>query len=281
MVKTNYFFIKKIQKTNRLKINNPNNLWRTDEDQILINIAKLMKRNKWRHASSLLNNKTPNQCYLRYKIINPIIKKGRWSLDEDSKLKDLVNLFGKSWKLISKIMKNRSSKQVRNRYEEHLDENLNKKMFTHEEDEKIYKYLIEKDYDRKTIKTFFPNRSLKMLHNRMIYLKKKKPSHYKKFINTKNINSSEKSETILQDKETIDLNNISNFYENINYAQKNPMIYQDNCEDYQLNNMSDSVEIINKESIVVVFQKKKHFEYVLSDENCKNKHIFNIHLFII
>ena len=74
-----------------------------------------MKRNKWKYTALILTNKTPLQCYLRFILINPPIKKGRLLLLEVQKLKDLVSFFGKSWKLISKIMKNRSSKQIRNR----------------------------------------------------------------------------------------------------------------------------------------------------------------------
>lgn len=48
-----------------------------EEDETLISISKIMKRNKWKYASSILHNRTPLQCHLRYKLINPSIKRGR------------------------------------------------------------------------------------------------------------------------------------------------------------------------------------------------------------
>lgn len=87
------------------------------EDQILLSLGKNAKRNKWKNCALMLSEKTSYQCHLRYKMINPNIKKGRWSKSEDKQLLQLVGIFGKTWSSFAKIMKNRSNKQIRNRYE--------------------------------------------------------------------------------------------------------------------------------------------------------------------
>lgn len=52
-------------------------------------------------------------CFLQ---INPKIKKGKWTAEEDKKLYFLVKQFGYSWSFISKVPKNRNHKQIRARY---------------------------------------------------------------------------------------------------------------------------------------------------------------------
>ena len=83
-------------------------------------ITKNFNKNKWKYASVLIKNKSPLDCSRRYIILNKAIKKGRWSKEEDQKLLEMIKVFGESWKFISKIFKNRTSKQVRNRFKEHL-----------------------------------------------------------------------------------------------------------------------------------------------------------------
>jgi len=162
--------------------------WSKEEDQILLNFGLKMKRNKWINCSQMLNNKTSYQCYLRYKQINSKNKKGRWTESEDQQLLQLVNNFGKSWKFIAKIMKTRSNKQIRIRYEEHLSENLNKGIFTKQEDEKLIS--LYKIYEKKwaKYKNFFQDRSIRSLKFRILYLlDRKKIIKFSKNINNKRI----------------------------------------------------------------------------------------------
>lgn len=183
-MKNEIFCINKINKQKK-KINIPNlfhnkifkickiqksSLWTKAEDKILLELGQKTNKNKWKFNCSILKDKTSYQCYLRYKKINPNIKKGRWNENEDKQLLYLVNVLGKSWKSIAKIMKNRTNKQIRNRYEEHICENLNKGIFTNEEDEKLislYK-LFKKNWS--DYKKYFIDRSIKRIKSRIIYL---------------------------------------------------------------------------------------------------------------
>ena len=150
--------------------NKKKTIWLKEEDDLLINLSHKMKRNKWKLTSTLLTNKSAYQCYLRYKKLNPIIKKGRWSEYEDKFLIKLVNIFGKSWKSISKIIKTRTNKQIRNRYEEYLNENLNKGIFTKEEDRQLISLYADLHDNWFKYKEHIQNRSIKRIKCRINFL---------------------------------------------------------------------------------------------------------------
>lgn len=120
-------------------IDNINDKWDQRSDEILINyISKnLFTQRKWKNASLLIGNKTATQCFKRFKIINPKHKKGKWSSEEDALIINLIEIFGKNWSLISNSIKNRSSRQIKVRYENHLSPNLKKSKFNKDEDKLI------------------------------------------------------------------------------------------------------------------------------------------------
>lgn len=160
----NKFAIFKLKKTPK------KSRWTKQEDEILLRLSQRMKRNKWKFCSLILKNKSSYQCYLRFKKINPNILKGRWSEAEDKQLLKLVGIFGKSWKSIAKIMKTRTNKQIRNRYEEHLSEHLNKGIFSKEEDEKLKMLYNGLEGNWFKYKEYFPDRPIKKLKNRIHFL---------------------------------------------------------------------------------------------------------------
>ena len=74
-----------------------------------------------------------------------------WSLEEDNKLRDLVEKMGPiKWKQISRLMKNRSDQQCRERWRNHLRTNINKKEWTAKEDWEIF--LLQKLYGNHWVK---------------------------------------------------------------------------------------------------------------------------------
>ena len=117
--------------------------WTADEDRLLL--ARVDEYNnkkiKWRDISTKLGNKTTRQCYSRYAQINPKLHKGLWSKKEDEDLLYYVSKHGKKWSLLSKIIKNRSNKQIRDRYLNCLDEKVSRHPFTPEEDKKILDFV--------------------------------------------------------------------------------------------------------------------------------------------
>ena len=117
------------------------NRWSAEEDEILLNLIKNSSTPiNWVQISTHFQNKSARQCYLKYRHINPILNKGRWSKDEDDLLYKLIEQYGKNWAKISEILKNRSCKQVRDHFM--YCSSTNHK-FTDEDDNQIKQLYLE------------------------------------------------------------------------------------------------------------------------------------------
>lgn len=148
--------------------------WTREEDEQLILLAEKYNEKHWKEISKRFVNKNSLQCFSRYKRIRPGIVKGSWKKEEDNKIIDLVNKYGKSWSKISKILSTRNGKQIRDRFINVLDPEIRKGKFTDEEDRKLI--LLFKQYGSKwaTIAKFYPNRTADMIKNRFHSSIKKK-----------------------------------------------------------------------------------------------------------
>ena len=161
--------------------------WTKEEDEELIKLVKTHNGKKWKEIASNFHNKSPLQCFSRYKRIRPEIYKGSWKKEEDKLILSLIEKYGTSWSKISKIIKTRNGKQIRDRYINVLSPNINKKKFTPEEDFLLLKLYNEYGPKWATIHTFFKNRTTDMIKNRFHSSLKKK--YESKIINNEiNIN---------------------------------------------------------------------------------------------
>ncbi len=59
--------------------------------------------------------------------LRPDINKEDWSLEEDQKILELINIYGTKWKSIQREMPNRTDNQIKNRYYGRLKILLKKK----------------------------------------------------------------------------------------------------------------------------------------------------------
>ncbi|KAE8735826.1 dof zinc finger protein DOF5.2-like [Hibiscus syriacus] len=67
-----------------------------------------------------------------------VCSRGHWKPSEDSKLKELVALYGpQNWNLIAEKLQGRTGKSCRLRWFNQLDPRINKKAFTEEEEERL------------------------------------------------------------------------------------------------------------------------------------------------
>ncbi|CAN0378043.1 unnamed protein product, partial [Laminaria digitata] len=80
--------------------------------------------------------KTPSQCKMRWeRILNPGVKKGLWTKEEDQKLKEIAAAMEYKWSHVAKVMGGRTYKQCRERYTNYLKDGLNCGPWGKEEDE--------------------------------------------------------------------------------------------------------------------------------------------------
>ncbi len=152
--------------------------WTKEEDLDLINLVQKYKGKKWKEVASFFHNKTPLQCFSRYKRIKPGINKGTWKKDEDKLIISLIEKYGKSWSKISKIIQTRNGKQIRDRYTNVLAPNINKNKFSVDEDKLLIQLYQKFGAKWSKIHTFFKNRTTDMIKNRFHSSLKKKYDDY-------------------------------------------------------------------------------------------------------
>lgn len=202
-----------------------------------------------------------------------------WTSSEDKALIHIVDTLGTSdWTQISSELKshysiqNRSGKQCRERYRNHLDPSINKSPFTPEEDNTIFKLYKQLGKSWKTISKFIPGRSDNSIKNRFYSkLRKKLRIFNKSKPRSKKITGSIR--TILRNSEITDLLlgfNTEESHANIEskcfYTE---LIGQTNKVDEELNDCYKDAMLLYELSVSEFSCK------TLSDAEDKSRSVFN------
>ena len=209
--------------------------WSKEDDKKLITLVEKNNCKNWKKISKYFDNKTPYQCFNRYKRIKPGMKKGSWKKEEDNLILNLISKYGKKWAKISKIIKNRNGKQIRDRYLNILNPNINKKKFSIEED-----FLLINLYEKfgskwSKITTYFENRTCDMIKNRFHCSLKKKYDEFNKINNNNNVNSNFNFKHFLCQKS--DSTYLSSIFSN-SYNVNNNNLKDDSLTNYNISHES-------------------------------------------
>eukprot|EP01031_Cornospumella_fuschlensis_P031291 gene31291-37819_t len=109
--------------------------WTAAEDAQLRHAIETLGEGNWVTISKELPGRTSQQCLHRWTYtLNPVIKKGLWSPEEDRRLIELVNELGTEWTDIARLMGGRTGGQCLTRWRSHLNPTLKKGKWTPEED---------------------------------------------------------------------------------------------------------------------------------------------------
>jgi hypothetical protein len=109
--------------------------WSKEEDSNLKIAVTTYGAKDWRKIAEHLTGRTGVQCSQRWlNVLKPGLHKGHWNAVEDSTLRSLVEINGKKWKVIAEHIPGRTAKQVRERYDRHLDPAIRHGPFNSEED---------------------------------------------------------------------------------------------------------------------------------------------------
>jgi hypothetical protein len=110
--------------------------WTTEEDALLKNSVATHDGKSWKPVAAFFDGKSEAQCLHRWtKVLNPLLTKGPWTVEEDRKVVDLVQKHGaKKWSVIANYLPGRIGKQCRERWHNHLNPSINKSAWSEQED---------------------------------------------------------------------------------------------------------------------------------------------------
>ncbi|CAD8201435.1 unnamed protein product [Paramecium octaurelia] len=160
--------------------------WTLEEDKKLMANVSLFGH-RWLRVAQMMEQRNASQCCQRWKRIRlcqgfQLNKAKRWTKEEDETLLKIYKELGPSWNEIAERMKIKSGKQVRRRFKNVLDPNLNHGPITEVEDELIYQEYLKCGSQWSKISEKLHGRSENMIKNRFYsYLKQKylnKPNLY-------------------------------------------------------------------------------------------------------
>ena len=113
--------------------------WTAAEDMALRAAVERHKGKNWKGVAACLEGRSRAQCAHRWqKVLNPNIKKGAWSPDEDKLLRKALKTFGAGkWSRIATVVPGRNGKQCRERWYNHLQSDVKKDPWSLHEDQLI------------------------------------------------------------------------------------------------------------------------------------------------
>jgi hypothetical protein len=89
-------------------------------------------------ARQVSEDVTAAQCQSRYvRSLEPSLKRGSWSEEEDERLRVAVSVYGNSWTDIAPLISGRSSEQCRDRWTDKIRPYVSKGKWTEEEDQNL------------------------------------------------------------------------------------------------------------------------------------------------
>lgn len=78
--------------------------------------GELPKRFPWTIVSNVVQTRTRKQCRDRFiNNLHPFLLKTPWTVEEDTELRQLQNIYPNCWKQISKLMVGRSPNEIKTR----------------------------------------------------------------------------------------------------------------------------------------------------------------------
>ncbi|KAI9272037.1 hypothetical protein BY458DRAFT_455724 [Sporodiniella umbellata] len=166
--------------------------WTPDEDQLLRLAVELYgdKTEKWSKIAICVPGRTNKNCRKRwFHSLDPSLRKGAWTDEEDQLLREGVSRYPNQWSKIADMLEGRTDDQCAKRWRESLDPSIDRSEWTPEEDTRLLQKYDEYGSQWQKIAFYFEGRPGLHCRNRwrklqrMIQIKKDKQLNTS-FVNT-------------------------------------------------------------------------------------------------
>ncbi|CAK8992774.1 Transcription factor MYB3R-2 (Myb-related protein MYB3R-2) (OsMYB3R-2) [Durusdinium trenchii] len=162
--------------------------WTEEQDEALKQAVQIHDEKNWKKVAALVPGRNHVQCLQRWrKVLQPGLRKGAWTEEEDSMLKDIVLKSNQtpSWGIVADSIPGRTAKQCRERWRLNLNPDINREPWSPEEDALLLK-LQEKVGSRwAEIKNHFDRRTENAVKTRFKSLKRAKAKEWTEEVDNK------------------------------------------------------------------------------------------------
>ncbi|CAO3596971.1 unnamed protein product [Absidia cylindrospora] len=135
--------------------------WTPEEDNLLRLAVQLYgdKTEKWAKIAACVQGRTNKNCRKRwFHSLDPSLRKGAWTDEEDRLLREGVKKFPNQWSKIADMLEGRTDDQCAKRWRESLDPSIDRSDWTTEEDARLTTKFKEFGSQWQKIAQFFDGR---------------------------------------------------------------------------------------------------------------------------
>lgn len=114
--------------------------WTPEEDNLLRLAVQLYgdRTEKWAKIAACVPGRSNKKCRKRwFHSLDPSLRKGAWTEEEDQKLREGVMKYPNQWSKIADMLEGRTDDQCAKRWRESLDPSIDRSEWTSDEDERL------------------------------------------------------------------------------------------------------------------------------------------------